>query len=559
MNGACDDLYITPPTRGCDTGGEKALHVNVPSKSSSGGDFRGFYLTDGTQIVDKSGNVTATGANIRQKINSSNNSISASFCGANFDVASDGSCVPRQNGTGFEGATNITSCESQGGHWCVAAGDMFAHGGNPGLSTGTCVDASTATGMCCHDDPSNCSYSQCVNAGFYWTVPENNVPLNDQRFCQLTDPEIVTFRLASSPFNSNNYYAGSSGYGHPVFPVSPSITIGYKYSNQLGSAFYYTNSDTYTTNSVGSTVPIRRRKITKLDYVSTYKTTALHPGFEFGGWWTGNNCSGVKCIDSDGTVIGNRACVGDVYECWHELDNEEPAEGVIKVYIGKCDSVPRCGEFRDVPANDTKNHGDWYGPLYLRDIKGTTTFYSDKDATQEATYLPYVYSTGANSAYGWYFRLSNFQGTDFVFPGSGTGNDFRNHKFAADFGETNKNRVMLVPAGKNYPEHNTVTVDCNGGHYADSTICSAPMTGQNGYPYWDVTATNQWNLSTAYQTVGYYPRTAYSQAWWACTCVKDGKAPCGWQMPNGDIVANAEPYKYWADVTVIKAIYDNCP
>ncbi|MBO4480798.1 MAG: hypothetical protein J5742_04255 [Alphaproteobacteria bacterium] len=423
----------------------------------------------------------------------------------------------------IETATNRANCEYVGGHWCTTAGGVFVGANTPHFS---CYNSSNATDMCCYDDPEQCSYWQCKIMKFYWETPNIAPAVNfNYQYCTADDFNRIEIKATKQYFSS--LYAWS--------PLMISFT-GHRDASNPNSNFIYVDTDTYyeDVGRVGANFPTKRTKLYKIQ--TRFRETDIHGGYYFDGYYTGENCTGTKCIDHDGNILPV-ACSGELYECWNELDNTEPAEGVTKLYYGTCDAIPRCWEFTGVPEGDPRYHGTWYGPLYT---KGNgRILYTDKDATQVAEYAPHVSSDRWGSA-GWYYRLSYKGYLDHRFPDS-PGNSFTSMQVGP-----NKNRLLLFPAdSRDIPSSYTVSIqyDCGEGEI---------YGGCDSIPH----------FATLYD--GGYLKPKRSAAPndisnEGCFCHKNTRLPCGWRNPaNGEILyTTGQAYGPWTygDQT-LTAVYD---
>jgi len=480
-------------------------------------------------------------------------------------------------------ATNRTDCETAGGHWCTPAVDILTQV-QPYRETWSCKSAESAATMCCHDDPSRCNWYQCTsgtglytNAGDFWNIPANitNAPM-EQHLCQVSDPGYVTFNIDITKFYGFHVFKQSS-----AFPSSASyFKPGYKKTDELSSPWYYANNNSVVgdnSTSFSTGYPTGVHRVTKLDFVPTYYTSALFPGYEFDGWYTGENCAGTKCIDGQGNVLANSACNTSVSECWREIDKTEPSTGAIKVYFGTCSYYLQCGEFKTTASgyDATKDHGTWYGPLYVHDeyyktqyqTYGEIPVFSDPDLTQPAT-VPTI--TGMN----WYFRLAGEEQDDstaHIFPMSsavvgngGSGNDFRTAAFnPTTFSSSGdgRNRLMVSPAPDTAASiYKTVSRSCGTGGYRDAAECTNPSKkNTSGASRISVTVpSDAIHYDRAPSTFYVGPITDRNNTYLdrACQCVKDGKFPCAWQTNNGRVLKTGVYYNGWDEITSLTAIYE---
>ena len=420
----------------------------------------------------------------------------------------------------WTGASNLASagsrsdCEYLGGHWC---GQAYGGWSPATETTYACYDTASAANLCCYGSPQNCTYWQCNNMGYYWNTPETAQAANfEYKLCQTENTNRIELKSGRQYFGSALLYA---------WAAAETAFSGHRDASNPNSNFIYVDTDPYCVAD-SRCFPTRRTKLSKIQ--TRYLGTDIHGGYEFGGYYTGENCTGTKCIDKDGNILPV-ACSGTVYECWHELDNEEPAEGVTKLYFGSCDAVPRCWEFQDVPENDPRYHGTWYGPLYTID---GTTLYTDKNATQVAEYRP----KNSGSYLTWYYRLAGVGYTDHKLPTS-PGNSFTGFRF----GE-NHNRLLLFPGPTSYPQNVTLSRDCGTGElYAGC----ASYGLEPRQIYKDI-----------YTTLTYSAHEE-NHSTYGCFCHKNTKLPCGWRTQTGNVITGTgQKVGPWTTSQTLTAVYE---
>ena len=492
----------------------------------------------------------------------------------NFEPALAGRKQMRLTGTwtgadSIELAQDVTACEAASGHWCTdKVNNLFTAFTSP--SSYSCVADGSQTGKCCHDDPTNCNAFQCSsqeNIAGVWNPGVTAYADPNQNYCKVTD-DYVAFQFASMPYVF-------APHGRSSYIVRPAIK-GFKKKDELNSAWYYADDnyivDVRYTN--GTSYSTGRHKVQKLDYVPTYYSSALYPGFEFGGWYTGERCTGTQCIDGDGNVLGNTACGASnvtLYGCWNEIDKTDPGSA-IKVYYGTCDGVLRCGTFANTTRSDllhTDSNGkQWYGPLYVSDAAvsspKTIDLYYDPTLTQLVPDDEIPRITG----FGWYSVLDDRAASDNLFPDDKqTGHDFRQYAFNPityakrgldGLNSTNGyNRLMVHPAPLETIAENEVSISCGTGQRLDAARCTSATNAYLQTTAFIKQATNYQRAPSAFY-VGptTYGSNNYVYYNMPCQCVKGGKFPCGWQTNDGRTLKTNVYYNNLNTVTSLTAVYE---